>query len=53
VYLENRIARTLWAAIASRHRQVVRDLLEQASDRYGATAGNSTPDDHGCGITAK
>ena len=54
VHLENRIARTLWAAIASRHRQVVRDLLEQASDhRYGATAGNSRPDDHGCGITAK
>ncbi len=54
VYLENRIARTLWAAIASRHRQVVRDLLEQASDhRFGATAGNSRPDDHGCGITAK
>ena len=53
VHLENRIARTLWAAIASRHRQVVRDLLEQASDRYGATAGTSRPDDHGCGITAK
>ena len=53
VHLENRIARTLWAAIASRHREVVRDLLEQASDRYGATAGTSRPDDHGCGITAK
>ncbi|MGH3200370.1 MAG: hypothetical protein ACRDOH_08695 [Streptosporangiaceae bacterium] len=31
VQLENRIARALWAAIASRHRQVVRDLLERAS----------------------
>ena len=31
VQLENAIARALWAGIASRHRQVVRDLLEQAS----------------------
>ena len=31
VQLENRIARALWAGIAPRHRQVVRDLLEQAS----------------------
>jgi hypothetical protein len=30
VQLENRIARALWAGIAARHRQVVRDLLEQA-----------------------
>jgi hypothetical protein len=30
VQLENPIARTLWARIAPRHRQVVRDLLEQA-----------------------
>jgi hypothetical protein len=30
VQLENRVARALWAGIASRHRQVVRDLLEQA-----------------------
>jgi len=30
VQLENRIARALWAGIAPRHRQVVRDLLEQA-----------------------
>ena len=33
VQLENAIARALWTAIASRHRQVVRDLLEQASAR--------------------
>ena len=31
VQLENRIARALWAGIAPRHRQVVRDLLEQAN----------------------
>jgi hypothetical protein len=31
VQLENRIARGLWGRIAPRHRQVVRDLLEQAS----------------------
>lgn len=31
VQLENRIARALWAGIAARHRQVVRDLLEHAS----------------------
>ena len=31
VQLENRIARTLWARIAPRHRQVVQDLLEQAT----------------------
>jgi hypothetical protein len=31
VQLENRIARALWARIAPRHRQVVRDLLEQAN----------------------
>jgi hypothetical protein len=30
VQLENGIARGLWAEIAPRHRQVVRDLLEQA-----------------------
>jgi hypothetical protein len=30
VQLDNRVARALWAGIASRHRQVVRDLLEQA-----------------------
>jgi hypothetical protein len=30
VQLENRIARAVWAGIAPRHRQVVRDLLEQA-----------------------
>jgi hypothetical protein len=29
--LDNRIARALWAGIAARHRQVVRDLLDQAS----------------------
>jgi hypothetical protein len=31
VQLENRIARAPRAGIAARHRQVVRDLLEQAS----------------------
>jgi hypothetical protein len=31
VQLENRIVRALWARIAPRHRQVVRDLLEQAT----------------------
>ena len=31
VQLDNPIARALWAGIAPRHRQVVRDLLEQAS----------------------
>ncbi len=31
VQLENPVARGLWAAVAPRHRQVVRDLLEQAS----------------------
>lgn len=31
VHLENPAAHGLWAAIAPRHRQVVRDLLEQAS----------------------
>jgi hypothetical protein len=31
VRLENRVARGLWARIELRHRQVVRDLLEQAS----------------------
>ncbi len=31
VQLENSIARALWAGIAPRHRQVVRDLLEQAT----------------------
>jgi hypothetical protein len=30
VQLENRIARGLWAAIESRHRRVVQDLLERA-----------------------
>jgi hypothetical protein len=30
VHLENRIARGIWAAIESRHRRVVRDLLERA-----------------------
>jgi len=30
VQLENRIAHAVWAGIAPRHRQVVRDLLEQA-----------------------
>jgi hypothetical protein len=33
VHLDNRVARTLWAGIAPRHRRVVRDLLEQASVR--------------------
>ena len=36
VQLENAIARALWTGIASRHRQVVRDLLEQASDQERA-----------------
>jgi hypothetical protein len=36
VQLDNRIARTVWARIAPRHRQVVRDLLEQANCRSGA-----------------
>lgn len=36
VQLENRIARTVWAGIAPRHRQVVRYLLEQAVARNGA-----------------
>ena len=31
VHLENSVARGLWAVIEARHRQVVRDLLEQAS----------------------
>ncbi len=31
VHLENHVSRGLWAAIESRHQQVVRDLLEQAS----------------------
>jgi hypothetical protein len=31
VQLENRIARGLWAGIVPRHRQVVQDLLEQAT----------------------
>jgi hypothetical protein len=31
VQLENRIAGALWAGITPRHRQVVRDLLEQAN----------------------
>jgi Protein of unknown function (DUF2867) len=31
VQLDNRIARALWATIAPRHRQVVRDLLKQAN----------------------
>jgi hypothetical protein len=31
VHLENRIARGLWAAIESRHRRVVQDLLARAS----------------------
>jgi len=31
VQLENRIACALWARIAPRHRQVVRNLLEQAN----------------------
>ena len=33
VQLENRIARGLWAAIAPRHRKIVRDLLEQMIHR--------------------
>ncbi len=33
VHLDNRVARTLWAGIAPRHRRVVRNLLEQASAR--------------------
>ncbi len=32
VQLENPVARALWGKIVPRHRQVVRDLLEQASD---------------------
>ena len=31
VQLDNPVARALWARIAPRHRQVVRDLLAQAS----------------------
>jgi len=31
IHLENPVARGLWAGIAARHRQVVQDLLEQAS----------------------
>ncbi len=31
VQLDNSVARELWAGIAARHRQVVRDLLEQAN----------------------
>ena len=31
VHLEDSVARGLWAVIEARHRQVVRDLLEQAS----------------------
>lgn len=31
VRLENPVARDLWAVIEARHRQIVRDLLEQAS----------------------
>ena len=31
VQLDNPVARALWAGIAARHRQVVRDLLEQAN----------------------
>jgi hypothetical protein len=33
VQLQNPLARTVWARIAPRHRQVVQDLLEQASKR--------------------
>jgi hypothetical protein len=45
VQLENAIARALWTGIASRHRQVVRDLLEQASgqDRAGRPDAASRP----------
>lgn len=45
VQLENAIARSLWTAIASRHRQVVRDLLEQASgpERAGQPDAASRP----------
>jgi hypothetical protein len=39
VHLDNRVARTLWAAIAPRHRRVVRNLLEQASVRALPPAG--------------
>ena len=46
VQLENAIARALWTAIASRHRQVVRDLLEQAGTSptpSGAPKPRTTP----------
>ena len=43
VQLENGIARGLWAGIAPRHRQVVRDLLEQASCRPPAASGGVRP----------
>jgi hypothetical protein len=43
VQLENPIARVLWARIASRHRQIVQDLLEQATcvAQNGSDAGGS------------
>jgi hypothetical protein len=40
---ENRIARGLWDRIAPRHRKIVRDLLEQASDREGLASPHHTP----------
>lgn len=45
VQLENAIARALWTGIASRHRQVVRDLLEQAGgqERAGQPDAASCP----------
>jgi hypothetical protein len=43
VQLENRIARGLWAGIAPRHLQVVRDLLEQASCRPPGASGGIRP----------
>jgi hypothetical protein len=35
VRLDNPVTRTLWRRIAARHRQIVRDLLEDASRRLG------------------
>ncbi len=43
VQLDNRVARRLWDGIAPRHRQVVRDLLEQASCRLPPAAGGIRP----------
>ena len=48
VQLDSGVARGVWAGTAPRHRQVVRDLLEQASCRAPAASGGIRPDTENC-----